>query len=40
MAEPQNTQDAQKLDQLSFEDALNQLETIVSQLEQGDVPLE
>ncbi|MEM9678514.1 MAG: exodeoxyribonuclease VII small subunit [Pseudomonadota bacterium] len=40
MAEPQNAQDAQALDQLSFEDALNQLETIVSQLEQGDVPLE
>ncbi|AWB45091.1 exodeoxyribonuclease VII small subunit [Paenibacillus sp. CAA11] len=26
--------------QLSFEDAMNQLETIVSQLEHGDVPLE
>ncbi|MEM1039706.1 MAG: exodeoxyribonuclease VII small subunit [Pseudomonadota bacterium] len=40
MAETQHEQDAQALDQLSFEDALNQLETIVSQLEQGDVPLE
>lgn len=32
--------DSQTIDTLSFEDALRALETIVRQLESGDVPLE
>jgi exodeoxyribonuclease VII small subunit len=34
-----NAADAQQVE-LNFEDAMNQLEDIVSQLERGDVPLE
>lgn len=32
--------DEQKFDELSFEDAMKQLEDVVNRLEEGDVPLE
>ncbi|WP_334071676.1 MULTISPECIES: exodeoxyribonuclease VII small subunit [Paenibacillus] len=34
------TQEQEKEQELNFEDAMNRLEDIVSQLERGDVPLE
>jgi exodeoxyribonuclease VII small subunit len=40
MSKTGRTQEAEKLEKLSFEDALHKLESIVEAMESGDLPLE